>query len=189
MADAFALDGAREDLIILVDALDREVGTATKERAHREDLLHRALSVMLWREGPRGPEILLARRAPGKYHSSGLWANSCCSHPRAGEELMDAAYRRVGEELGVEAQGLRELGSFVYRAVFEGGLSEYEFDHVILGRCVGELKPDPTEVDAVRWVPANEALAEMLERPETFCAWAYNVLSLALQNLDGLCCP
>ena len=83
-----------------------------------------------------GPEVLLARRALGKYHSAGLWANSCCSHPRAGEKLLYAAYRRVHEELGCDAQGLREVGFFVYRAAFANGITEHEYDHVLVGRCV-----------------------------------------------------
>jgi len=182
MADRMELDPAREDLLILADGLDRQRGTATKEEAHRRGLLHRAFSVVLVREGARGPELLLAQRAQGKYHSELLWANSCCSHPRAGEELLEAAYRRVREELGCDAADLREVGAFVYRAKFADGLYEYEYDHVLVGRCVGEPAPDPTEVAAVRWVSVDEVADELMEHPDRFAAWAFTVLSIALRS-------
>ena len=124
--DRMALDPAREDLLILTDLSDRQTGTATKEQAHRSGLLHRAFSVMLYRDTGNGREYLISRRADGKYHSAGLWANSCCSHPRDGEKIPAAARIRVREELGCGVRDLSELGSFVYRAVFPDGLCEYE---------------------------------------------------------------
>lgn len=176
-------DVAREDLLILVDGLDRERGTATKWDAHARGLLHRAFSVVLVRDGADGPEMLLSQRAMGKYHSGGLWANSCCSHPREGEGLHDAARRRVREELGCDAVGLREIAAFVYRAEFENGLTEHEYDHVFVGRFEGELAPDPTEVSATRWVGVDELAAELAESPLRFSAWAPMVLSMALADL------
>jgi len=183
VTDQFAHDAARDDLLILVDGLDRQIGTATKEQAHFESLLHRAFSVVLARKQDGQTQLLLARRATGKYHSAGLWANSCCSHPRVGEQTIDAAYRRVGEELGCEAEGLREIGSFAYRAVFADGLAEYEYDHVLVGTCVGEPQPDPSEVDAVRWVTPEELSDELVRHPERFCSWAFTVLPMALAHL------
>lgn len=184
MDDQFAHDNARDDLLILVDGLDRQVGTATKEQAHFGSLLHRAFSVVLTREGTEGTEILLSQRAEGKYHSAGLWANSCCSHPRAGEQTIEAAYRRVTEELGLQATGLAEIDSFVYRAEFDNGLTEFEYDHVLLGTCSGTLAPDPSEVSATRWVSMDDLAAELVEHPERFCAWAFMVLSIALRHLS-----
>jgi isopentenyl-diphosphate delta-isomerase len=225
--EGLAGDPARDDLLILVDGLDREVGTATKAQAHAEGLLHRAFSVVLVRraggqtasdasdqperpnqpgqpdrpeqpdrpdrpEQPEQPdqpgqpgqlELLLAQRAAGKYHSSGLWANSCCSHPRAGETVLDAAYRRVHEELGCEATGLRELCAFAYRAEFADGLCEHEFDHVLVGACSGEPAPDPSEVGALRWVTLDDLAAELAEQPGHFAAWAPMVLTLAMAQL------
>ncbi len=183
MDERMANDPARGDELVLVDGLDREVGTATKERTHVEGLLHRAFSVVLAREGADGPELLLAQRASGKYHSGGLWANSVCSHPRAGEELMDAVRRRVREELGCEALDLREIAAFAYRAVFDDGLCEYEYDHVLIGRCEGEVKPDPAEVGEVRWVGLGELAAALAERPEAFAAWAPMVLTMAMADV------
>ena len=204
--EGLAGDPARDDLLILVDGLDREVGTASKAQAHAEGLLHRAFSVVLVRraggqtasdagaqpERPNQPgqpgqperlELLLAQRAAGKYHSSGLWANSCCSHPRAGETVLDAAYRRVHEELGCEATDLRELCAFAYRAEFADGLCEHEFDHVLVGACSGEPAPDPSEVGALRWVTLDDLAAELAEQPGHFAAWAPMVLTLAMAQL------
>lgn len=185
MADAFEFDAAKADQLVLVDLLDREVGAASKELAHREGLLHRAFSVVLWREGADGVEVLLARRAQGKYHSAGLWANSCCSHPRSGEKLLDAARRRVREELGAEVDGLFEVGSFVYRAAFDNGIVEYEFDHVLIAHCDGAVDPDPAEADAVRWETPERVISELMENPERFSAWAPNALSLAIKGVSG----
>ena len=189
LQDALAHDAARYDELILVDGLDRPLGTATKEDAHFKGLLHRAFSVVLVREGERGPELLLAQRAMGKYHSGGLWANSCCSHPRAGEEVLEAAVRRVPEELGCEVADLREIGCFAYRAVFDTGLAEHEYDHVLLGRPVGAPAPDPTEVSAVRWERADDVARDLAAHPERYCAWAPMVLSMALKELanEGAC--
>lgn len=183
MTDQFAHDAARDDLLILVDGFDRQIGAATKEQAHFESLLHRAFSVVLTRQQDGQTQLLLAQRAEGKYHSAGLWANSCCSHPRVGEQTIDAAYRRVGEELGCVAEGLREIGSFAYRAVFADGLAEYEYDHVLVGTCVGEPRPDPSEVGAVRWITPEELSDELVRHPERFCAWAFTVLPMALAHL------
>ena len=181
-------DPARDDLLILVDGLDRSMGFATKQEAHVEGLLHRAFSVVLLRDGAGGPEVLLARRALGKYHSAGLWANSCCSHPRAGEKLLCAAYRRVHEELGCDAQGLREVGFFVYRAAFANGIMEHEYDHVLVGRCVGDLVLDAGEVDSVRWVGVDDLALELATHPAHFSVWSPMVLSIALAELSqGTC--
>ncbi len=177
-------DPARDDLLILVDARDREIGSAKKLEAHLEGRLHRAFSVILWREGPDGVEVLLSRRALGKYHSGGLWANSCCSHPRIGETVLDAAARRTHEELGCGATGLVEIGTYCYRAAFDNGLVEYEYDHVLLGSFEGELAPDPSEVMDTRWVLADELTQELAQDPERFSAWAPGVLAMALAQLS-----
>lgn len=176
-------DKSRNDELILVDGLDREIGTATKLRAHVEGRLHRAFSVVLVRGMGGTPEILMAQRARGKYHSGGLWANSCCSHPRVGEAVLDAAYRRVREELGCRALDLREIASFVYRAEYANGLVEHEYDHVLIGRCEGIPQPDPSEVEDVRWVAMEDLAAELAYSPEHFCAWAPMVLSQVLAEL------
>ena len=185
MSDKMTRDPAKDDRLILVDALDRETGLATKEEIHRRGLLHRAFSVLLTEDGPDGPRFLLSQRAPDKYHCAGLWANSCCSHPRAGETVREAALRRVREELDCGVRDPREIGAFLYRASFADGLTEYEYDHVLLAAPAGEPCPDPREIDAVRWVSAAE-LSDLLARePETFCPWAFTVFSMALRECCG----
>ena len=178
--EMLAEDSARDDLLVLVDGLDREVGTATKRETHAKGLLHRAFSVVLMRDGIDGLEFLLAKRATGKYHSGGLWANSCCSHPRAGEALLDAAYRRVREELGCDAVDLCEIAAFAYRAEFQTGLCEFEYDHVLVGSCDGVVSPDPIEVGDVRWVDVDALAAELANEPQAFAAWAPMVLSMVM---------
>ena len=180
MADLLGLDPARTDRLILVDALDRPLGTASKEEAHRDALLHRALSVVLIREGTDGLEVLLSRRADNKYHSGGLWANSVCSHPRAGEDTLEAARRRVPEELGCEVTKLTEISAFCYRAAFADRLTEFEYDHVFVGMPKGAIVANPAEVSEVQWVSVDEVATRLAAHPDEFSAWAPMVLSLTL---------
>ena len=180
--ELIAADPARDDMLILVDGLDREVGAATKLQAHIDGTLHRAFSVVLMRDGENGPELLLAKRSLQKYHSGGLWANSCCSHPRVGEGLIEAAYRRVPEELGCEAVDLRDACAFVYRAEVDNGLTEHEFDHVVIGRCSGQIDPNPAEASEARWIGFDALAAELANEPLKFAAWAPIALTLAMSN-------
>lgn len=180
--ERMAADPARDDMLILVDGLDREIGSATKLGAHVEGALHRAFSVVLVRDGQDGLELLLAKRSLLKYHSGGLWANSCCSHPRAGEGVVEAAYRRVPEELGCEALELRDVCAFLYRAEFDNGLVEHEFDHVVVGRCAGDVSPNPAEASEARWVGFDELAAELAHEPRKFSVWAPIALTLAMVN-------
>ena len=156
-----------DDELILVDVLDRPIGTASKAESHRLGLLHRAFSVFL----VRGDEVLLQRRALGKYHSGGLWTNSCCSHPRAGEDLAGAVSRRLSDELGVRGCDCREVGSFVYRHQFADDLFEYEYDHVFLGEWHGDVTPDPDEAMDVRWMPIPEVMRRLQDEPALFTCW------------------
>ena len=181
--DYLANDATLTDELILVDGLDRAIGAATKWQAHVDGALHRAFSVVLVREGECGPELLVAKRSLLKYHSGGLWANSCCSHPRVGEETIDAAYRRVQEELGCTASGLHEIASFVYRAEFDNGLCEYEYDHVVVGQCAGELELNPSEVTDARWLNFDALAEELVKEPKHFAAWAPMVFTLTMNHL------
>lgn len=181
--DPLFADSARNDKLVLVDPLDHAIGTATKERTHWEGLLHRAFSVVLLREHDGATQVLLARRAACKYHAAGLWGNSCCSHPRVGEDLVSAAQRRMQEELGCTMRNVREIGSFVYRAAFANGLTEYEYDHVLLATLDGELAPRVDEVDATWWVDADELSRLLRTIPTAFAPWALTVLPMALAEL------
>ncbi|MFN3874667.1 MAG: isopentenyl-diphosphate Delta-isomerase [Flavobacteriales bacterium] len=156
-----------EEQVVIVNERDEPVGTMGKLRAHQVGALHRAFSVFLFDEQGR---LLLQRRAPGKYHSAGLWTNTCCSHPRPGESILDAARRRLSEEMGIRAE-LTERFSFIYRAHFPNGLQEHEFDHVLFGTYSGQADPDPEEADAWRYIDPESLEAELAARPERFSAW------------------
>ena len=181
--EKLAADPARDDMLILVDGLDREIGKATKWQAHVDGTLHRAFSVVLVRNGENGPELLLAKRSMLKYHSGGLWANSCCSHPRVGEDVIEAAYRRVPEEIGCDAVNLREIASFVYRAEFDNGLCEHEYDHVLVGEASGELSLNPAEASDARWIGFDALAAELEQEPLKFAAWVPIVLTLTMSEI------
>lgn len=168
------------DELILVDTRDQVVGHGEKLQVHREGLLHRAFSVFLVHDG----KMLLHRRAEGKYHSGGLWTNACCSHPRRGEELSEAVERRLKEELGVSCP-CEERFHFVYRAPFPGGITEYEYDHVFLGDYWGELRPDPEEIAACRWVEFSVLRDQLLRTPEVFTPWFLIAAPGVLEIVDG----
>ena len=161
--------------VILVDERDREVGTEDKERAHREGRLHRAFSVFVFNS--RG-EMLLQRRARGKYHSAGLWTNTCCSHPRPGESVEAAARRRLREEMGMECE-LHGAFPFVYRAELDGGMTEHEYDHVLVGECDRDPVPDADEVEEWAWADPEALRSRVEEDPESYTYW----FRIALPNL------
>jgi isopentenyl-diphosphate delta-isomerase len=156
-----------EDLVTLVDRQDRVVGTAGKMQAHREALLHRACSVVVFNS--RG-EILLQRRSLEKYHSGGLWSNTCCTHPRPDESPPAAAARRLIEEMGFSCV-LVPAFSFLYRAELDEGLVEHEFDHVFLGRIDAKPLPDSREVWEWRWQTPELVRRDLVQRPKAYTAW------------------
>ncbi len=164
-----------DTLLIAVDVHDREAGVVDKMTAHREGILHRAFSIFVFDEVDR---LLLQRRAAGKYHSGGLWSNTCCSHPRAGESLLDAAHRRLGEEMGFDCS-LQPVFGFVYRAALDAGLVEHEYDHVLVGRFRGTPAPDAREVDEWKWEHVPAVQSQLAAGPEAFTAW----FKLALDGL------
>jgi isopentenyl-diphosphate delta-isomerase len=161
--------------VILVDEHDRERGSATKSEAHRSGALHRAFSVLVFN---RRGEILLQQRALDKYHSGGLWSNTCCGHPRPGEDTGAAARRRLREEMGFECD-LRRLFAFYYRVELARGLSEHEYDHVFVGSYEGDPRPDPAEVEAWRWIQLSAVHREIAEAADRYTRW----FPLILQRL------
>jgi isopentenyl-diphosphate delta-isomerase len=153
--------------VILLDESNRECGTAEKLEAHRLGLRHRAFSIFLIDEDGR---ILLQRRALSKYHSPGLWANSCCGHPRPEEPTEVAAARRLREELGVSPP-LSPAGAFLYRASVGDELIEHEYDHLFVGRFSGEPQPAASEVMDWRWTSAADLRSAMASTPDEFVVW------------------
>ncbi len=169
-------DATPPEQVILVDADDREIGAAEKLEAHRRGLLHRAISVFVF--NGQG-EMLLQRRAEGKYHSAGLWSNACCTHPRPGESTAEAAARRLAEEMGFGCP-LEPAFSFVYRVQLTEALAEHEYDHVLLGRYEGAPAPNPDEVMAWRWAGAEALRRDVAARPEAYTYWFREVYERAL---------
>ena len=156
------------DKLIWVDLFDNEIGYGEKLETHVKNQLHRAFSVFIVYDG----KMLIQKRALEKYHSGGLWANACCSHPRWGESLADAVQKRMEEELGIPQGSClpRELFSFNYFSQYDG-LSEYEIDHVFLTDYHGDISADPDEIMELRWVALEDLKKEMVEHPETFSTW------------------
>lgn len=155
------------DEVILVDEQDNETGLASKLDAHRSGLLHRAFSVFIF--NARG-ELLLQKRASSKYHSAGLWSNTCCSHPFPGEATLDAANRRLMEEMGMQCD-LREEFSFVYKAKLDNDLTEHEYDHVFIGYSDGSPELNPAEVEDWKWMSMDELKSELAQSPSSYSAW------------------
>lgn len=153
--------------VILVDEHDVLTGTMEKMAAHEKAVLHRAFSVFIF--NAQG-DLLLQQRAKEKYHSGGLWTNSCCSHPRPGEDTSTAATRRLREELGFETP-LEKIFDFVYKADFDNGLTEHEFDHVFVGYYNGEINPDEKEVSDYVYVPMQQIEEAMQTDPAAYTAW------------------
>lgn len=166
--------------VILVDEHDRELGTEEKERAHREGRLHRAFSVFVFDSRGR---LLLQRRARTKYHSAGLWTNTCCSHPRPGEGVPAAAARRLREEMGMEC-ALRPSFPLLYRAELDRGMTEHEYDHVLVGECDRDPVPDPAEVEEWAWVSPAALRREVERRPEAYTYWFRLALPELLDRLE-----
>lgn len=155
------------EYVILVDEKDQEIGSMEKMKAHEKGLLHRAFSIFLFNDKN---ELLLQQRAHEKYHSGGLWTNTCCSHPRIGETVLEASNRRLMEEMGIQAKMHPEF-SFIYKAKLDNELTEYELDHVVLGSFNGEPKINPDEVAAWKYVSMEEIEADMKLYPEKYTAW------------------
>ena len=156
-----------EEKVILVDEHDNMIGTMDKMDAHRQGMLHRAFSIFIFN---RKGEMLLQQRAMSKYHSAGLWTNACCSHPQPGEKTIDAAQRRLMEELGFETP-IRKIFDFTYKAEFENGLTEYEFDHVFAGEYEGQTNISPAEVNDFCYKETSEIKSMLESHPQKFTAW------------------
>jgi isopentenyl-diphosphate Delta-isomerase len=155
------------DQVILVNEQDEQLGAMDKMEAHQQGVLHRAFSIFIFNE--KG-EMLLQQRADHKYHSGGLWTNACCSHPAPGEETHFAAQRRLQEEMGF-GTSLIKVFDFTYRAEFDNGLIEHEFDHVYLGMYNGDIHPNPDEVQSYCHKSLDDINKEITEQPDLFTAW------------------
>jgi len=156
-----------KDYLILVDEHDQQYGKLEKQLVHELGLLHRAFSVFIFNK--KG-ELLLQQRSDEKYHSAGLWTNTCCSHPRFGEEIKDSVARRLEEEMGMNCK-LEFAFSFIYKSTFDNGLTEHEFDHVFFGISDELPVPDKAEVKNWKYLPINLIRKDIAENPGQYTVW------------------
>lgn len=161
-----------DPLVVLVDNNDRQTGTCPKLAAHQQGRLHRAVSVFVFDGQDR---LLLQRRALTKYHSGGLWSNTCCTHPGPGEIPAETAVQRLREEMGFTCE-LKPAGNFVYRAEFDNGLIEYEYDHLFVGQYEDDPRPDPAEVCDWSWMSLAKIQQGRQFRASDFTVWFWPAL-------------
>lgn len=157
----------KEEFVILVDKEDNKIGLMPKMEAHEKAMLHRAFSVFVFN---KDNELMLQQRAMHKYHSPGLWTNTCCSHQRDGENNIAAGTRRLQEEMGFST-ALKETTSFIYKAPFDNGLTEHELDHILVGHYEGEPVINEDEVASWKWMSLEEVNKDIVVNSEQYTAW------------------
>ena len=168
--------------VILVNEKDEEIGTEEKIKTHKEGKLHRCFSILIFNS--KG-ELLIQQRAKSKYHSPLLWSNTCCSHPRPNEKIIEAAKRRLKEEMGIKASHLKELSTFTYKAK-SGNFIEHEFDHVFVGKFDGNPKPNKNEVEGFKWVKLQELKRDMKKYPRKYTFWFKRMMKLYAKKFRKL---
>ena len=168
-----------EEQVILVNEKDEKIGLMPKQEAHEKGVLHRAFSVFIF-NGQN--ELLLQQRALHKYHSPGLWTNTCCSHQRDGESSVEAGKRRLFEEMGFDAD-LKETTSFIYKAPFDNGLTEHELDHILVGNFEGIPNINKHEVASWKWMDLEEVKSDIQNNPDIYSAWFKIIFDKFYQHL------
>jgi isopentenyl-diphosphate delta-isomerase len=161
-----------KQLVILVDKNNRKIGIEEKMQAHANGSLHRAFSIFIFNS--KG-ELLLQQRVKSKYHSGGLWSNTVCSHPRPGENYLQATHRRLKEEMGFDCE-LKRLFSFIYKADFKDGLTENEYDSVFMGKFDGQPNPNIAEVMDYKWIDIKDLKKDISKNPERYSVWLKTIL-------------
>jgi isopentenyl-diphosphate delta-isomerase len=162
--------------IILVDRNDCEIGRMNKLEAHQKGLLHRAFSILLFNSEF---QFLIQRRAIEKYHSGGLWSNTCCSHPKPDESVLEASHRRLKEEMGIVATELTQAFSFIYKVDFPNGLSEHELDHVVIG--ITDKTPVLNTLEASDWkyISYQDLKSDISQHPDNYTFWFKEIFEQA----------
>lgn len=168
--------------MILVDELDNETGVMEKMEVHKKAILHRAISVFI--VNSKG-EWLLQRRAFNKYHSNGLWTNTCCSHPFPGESNIEAAHRRLMEEMGLNAP-LEEIFQFIYREKLDNELTEHELDHIFVG--ITDKKPEINTSEVAEWkyMDFSKLIADLEKSPENYTVWFKKIVSRVNKHINSM---
>jgi isopentenyl-diphosphate delta-isomerase len=167
-----------EEEIILVDENDNELGFMPKLETHQKGLLHRAFSILIFNK--KG-ELLIHKRAENKYHSSNLWTNTCCSHPRKGETTNEAVHRRLQEEMGFDCK-LEFAYKFIYKTEFENNLIEHEYDHVFIGEYNDEIQPNPAEVSDYKWISLSNLRNDIVKNPKNYTFWFQLIVNEHLKS-------
>tara|TARA_B110000196_G_scaffold63837_2_gene53619 strand:- start:2703 stop:3239 length:537 start_codon:yes stop_codon:yes gene_type:complete len=157
----------RNEMVVLVNEQDHQIGLMKKIEAHEKGLLHRAFSIFILNDDN---ELLLQKRALNKYHSPGLWTNTCCSHPRDNEDVLNAGNRRLVEEMGFKTE-LKPFLSFVYKVKFDNGLTEHEFDHVLIGKYNKEPLINHEEVCDWKWIDLDKLNIDIINNSENYTVW------------------
>ena len=157
----------KEELVILVNEKDEQIGLMPKMEAHEKAVLHRAFSVFVFNDNN---ELMLQQRAAHKYHSPLLWTNTCCSHQRNGETNSEAGKRRLQEEMGFVCD-IEEVTSFIYKAPFDNGLTEHELDHILIGYYNDEPEINKDEVESYKWMPLEAVKKDIEENPKIYTEW------------------
>lgn len=170
-----------KDYVILVDENDNEIGIEEKMKAHEDAKLHRAFSIFIFNS--KG-EMLLQQRACDKYHSGCLWSNATCSHPRPGEQVEQAAHRRLKEEMGFDTELKKEF-HFIYKADFDHGLTEHEFDHVFLGQYDGPINLNKEEADDYKWTDLESLQQDIKRNPDDYTVW-FKIAFDRVLNITGM---
>lgn len=170
----------KEEQVILVDETNKQIGLMPKLEAHQKAVLHRAFSVFVFNDKN---ELMLQQRALDKYHSPGLWTNTCCSHQRNGESNIEAGKRRLYEEMGFVTD-LKETISFIYKAPFDNGLTEHEFDHVMIGYYNDEPKINKDEVADWKWMALEDVKNDLNEHPEQYTIWFSIIFEKFYQHIN-----
>jgi len=170
----------REENVILVNEKDEQIGLMPKMEAHQKALLHRAFSVFIFNEND---ELMLQQRALSKYHSPGLWTNTCCSHQREGETNVEAGKRRLKEEMGFSTE-LKDTVSFIYKAPFDNGLTEHEFDHILVGKYNEDPVLNPEEAADFKWLSLDEVKRDMEVNPHLYTAWFKIIFEKYYQSIQ-----
>lgn len=167
--------------VVAVDFNDNELKVYDKMQAHIKPVLHRAFSVFLY----NGSKVLLQKRALEKYHSGGLIANTCCSHPQANENIVENAKQRLIEELNIKVDFLEEIGTFTYYNKFNDNLYEYEYDHVLVGNFNGSYEANPEEVMWLDWVEVEEIKKDIVENPDKYAVWFITAFTMFLKFFNN----
>jgi isopentenyl-diphosphate delta-isomerase len=168
-----------EEQVILVNEKDEQLGLMPKQEAHEKGVLHRAFSVFVFNHKN---ELMLQQRALHKYHSPGLWTNTCCSHQRDGESTIEAGKRRLFEEMGFVTD-LKETTSFIYKAPFDNGLTEHELDHILVGNFEEKPNINTEEVATWKWMDLEEVKKDIQAKPEIYTAWFKIIFDKFYQHL------